>query len=586
MSEDQPTERARALRSIPILTGLVGAVLLAGGVVLALYSQFVAAPIPVPFHGDFTETADFPFRLVRAALVVAGAAALIGAVVLVLGRRGDERAASVGAGGALAILFVLGGGLWFAVAADIPSTYQRLTSDFVVTPRASSAIAALALAISGALLTFVFVVQPTGPVPRWWALAAALVVGVIPVLGAAGFAVRFGDDSVSSDHLTAEAAPEIAAPAVLGSEKFRLQIPADPDLGHRILVTRSGFVVATPAGLAHYDGATGTERWRYLRGNISTDSVWNRLDDTTYLRAEDVVLTKWRNIGWMAFDAATGELLWTGEDFADDPRSTTGGHLLATISSETGRVTRYDARTGREMWSIAGESAKCTAAPSQVGTTMTAIYRVARCGDGEAATVVVTAFDPMSGEVRDTRSFPTPAAVRAMSTGVRVFDSGFVWVECHREGAVDTEIFLPPNVPLSAAIVDSSREYSDLEEADSTSALVSSDNSDPNAGLGDRWEVLSAVGEVLWTELEMTTPATGAMYVEDRAELLADRVVVLILDDGFELRSWDRSTGREGPAVPITIGPDGDPRVTTTSGSLIVIASDRNGRGSEIIGFG
>ncbi|MEV0684341.1 PQQ-binding-like beta-propeller repeat protein [Nocardia sp. NPDC050378] len=586
MSGDQTTERARVLRSIPILAGLIGAVLLAGGVVLALYSQFVAAPIPVPFNGDFSETTDFPFRLVVGALVVAGAAALTGAVVLVLGRRGDERATSVGAGGVLAILFVLGGGLWFAVAADIPSTYQRLTSDFVVTPRASSAIAALALAISGALLIFVFVVKPTGPVPRWWALTAALVIGVIPVLGAAGFAVRFGDDSVSSDHVTAEAAPEIAAPAVLGPEKFRLQIPADPDLGHRILVARSGVVVATPAGLTQYDGATGTERWRYLRRDISTDSVWNRLEDTTYLRAEDVVLTKWRNIGWMAFDAATGELLWTGGDFASDPRSTTGGHLLATVSSTTGQVTRYDARTGREMWRTAGEPAECTAGAPQIATTMTAIYRVARCGDGEAATVVVTAFDPVSGEVRDTRSFPTPGAVRAMNAGVRVFDSGFVWVQCHQEGAVDTAIFLPPNQPLSSVIVDSGHKYSDVEEADSTAALVSSDNSDPRAGLGDRWEVLSAVGEGSWTELEMTTPAIGAMYVEDRAELLTDRVVVLTLDDEFKLRSWDRSTGREGPAVPVAIGPDGNPRVATTSGSLIVIASDRNGRGSEIIGFG
>ncbi|MEV0435614.1 PQQ-binding-like beta-propeller repeat protein [Nocardia sp. NPDC050413] len=583
MSGDQTTERARVLRSIPILAGLVGAVLLAVGVVLALYSQFVAAPIPVPLNGDFSETTDFPFRLIRGSLVVAGAAALTGAVVFALGRRGDERAASVGAGGVLAILFVLGGGLWFAVAADIPSTYQRLTSDFVVTPRASSAIASLALAISGALLIFVFVVKPTGPVPRWRALVAALVVGVVPVLGAAGVAVRFGDDSVASDHVTAEAAPEAGAPAVLGSEKFRLQIPADPDLGHRILVTRSGFVAVTPAGITQYDGATGTERWHYRRSDISTDRVWNRLEDTTYLRAEDVVLTKWRNIGWMAFDAATGELLWTGGDFASDPRSTAGGHLLVTVSSETGSVTRYDARTGREMWRIAGESAKCTAAPSQVATTMTAIYRVARCGDGEAATVVVTAFDPMSGEVRDTRSFSTPGAVRAMRTGVRVFDSGFVWVECHGEEAVETEIFLPPNQPLSSAIVDSSRKYSDVEEADSTAALVSSENS---ALLGDRWEVLSAVGEIRWTELEMTAPATGTMSVEDRTELLTDQAVMLTYDDGYKLRTWDRSTGREGRAVPVALGPHGDPRVATTSGSVLMIATDRKGHKSEIIGFG
>ncbi|WP_181700872.1 PQQ-binding-like beta-propeller repeat protein [Nocardia sp. GTS18] len=583
MSEDQPTERARALRSIPILAGLVGAVLLAGGVALALYSQFVAAPIPVPFNGDFSETADFPFRLIRGTLVVAGAAALTGAVVFALGRRGDERAASVGAGGVLAILFVLGGGLWFAVAADIPSTYQRLTSDFVVTPRASSAIASLALAISGALLIFVFVVKPTGPAPRWWALVAALVVGVIPVLGAAGGAVRFGDDSVAGDHVTAAAAPEAAAPAVLGSEKFRLQIPAEPDLGHRILVTRSGFVVATPAGLTQYDGATGTERWHYRRSDISTDSVWHAYDQTIYLRAEDVVLTNWANIGWLAFDAATGELLWTGGDFARDSRSVAEGHLLATASDSLGRVTRYDARTGREMWRIPGESDACTARPPHVATTTTAIYRVVMCDAGGDATVVVTAFDPMSGEVRDQRSFPTPGAKQDFDIDVRVFDSGVVWVKRWREGA-DTEIFVRPDQPLTSSVVVSTRDDSDVDVADSTAALVSY-NPD-RQGLRELWAAQSTADAAMSTELEMSTPQDRRVLHDKRSALLTDQIVMLNWDDGYKLRTWDRSTGRESRAVLVAAGPYADPWVATTSGSLLVISTDRQSNDSEVIGFG
>ncbi|MEV6213858.1 PQQ-binding-like beta-propeller repeat protein [Nocardia sp. NPDC051833] len=582
MSDDQSTVPARS--PWPVLAGLAGAVLVAGGIALALYSQFVAAPIPVPVDHRYAEAGDFPFRLVRGTLILAGAAVLIGAVVLVRGRRGDERAAGFTAGGVLALLAVLIGGGVFAVTAHIPSTYQRLTSVFVLTPRVSSAIAALALVLIGALLAFAFVATPTAPMPRRSALAAAVVVGLLPVFCAAGIAVRLGDDTAAVDHVTADPGSQTAVPAVpaaLGPERFRLRIPADPSHPNRTLVTRTGFVVSTPDGIAVYDGVTGAERWHYRRSGIAPDKVWNRHAETLSLRGEDVVLTAWNKRGWMAFDAATGDLLWTDGDFSRDSRSTIGGPLLATVSS-SGRVTRYDARTGNALWTSPAEPAGCAATERHVGTTTTAIYRAATCGAGDSAALVVTAFDPPSGAVRDQRTVAAPGLRPTDLVEVQTFRSGFVWVMCRRDDG-DIDLFLPPNQPLTAAVVDSSRKNSDVRAADSAALIRSYDPDGPT--LPDRWEILPAADGAGSTRLDMsaTDSRPGS---DDATALLADQVVALTWDNGYKLRTWDRSTGSAGPVLPVDIAPGTrNLRFTTVAGALLLIATDAKYRDIEVIGF-
>ncbi|MFE6920857.1 PQQ-binding-like beta-propeller repeat protein [Nocardia sp. NPDC057663] len=596
MSDDQSTEHARSQGPWPMVAGLAGAVLVAGGVVLALYSQFVAAPIPVPFD-SYAETGDFPARLVRGTLIFAGAIVLIGAVVLVRGRRGDERGAGITASGVLALLAVLIGGIVFAVTAHIPSTYQRLTSVFVVTPRVPSAIAALTLAVLGAVLIFVHVATPTAAAPRRSALAAALVVGIVPVLGAAGIAVRLGDDTAATDHATADPGPDAAVPAVLGPERFRLQLPAArSNKDTRIVFTGTGFVVSTRVGITLYDGVTGAERWHYRRLGVSADNVENVPNETRAFPGENVVLTYWAKRGWMAFDSVTGELLWTEGDFtresnviirgylSDFTRANdviVRGHLLATTSAR-GTVTRYDARTGRSMWTTPTEPSDCASTSERVVASMTTIYRAATCGAGETATVAVTAFDPQSGEVRDRRGLPTPRVESSADIEVRVLDSGFVWMTCRHDGA-GTELLLPPNAPLSSAIVDSRRDDLRVHAADND-VLVSSANPGGYM-LPDRWEVLSAAeGES--TELDMTTPDGRAQYAE-AAALLADQIVAITLDGGYTLRTWDRSTGRAGPVLPVTLAQGTRSlRFTTTAGSPVLIATDREHRNIEVIGFG
>ncbi|MEV0059946.1 PQQ-binding-like beta-propeller repeat protein [Nocardia sp. NPDC050718] len=580
MSDDQSTVPARS--PWPVLAGLAGAVLVAGGIALALYSQFAAAPIPVP-SDDYAETGDFPRRLVLGALVFAGAVVLLGLVVLVRRRRGDERAADFTAGGVLALLAVLIGGVVFAVTAHIPSTYERLTSVFVVTPRVPAAIAGLVLVLLGAVLIFVLVATPTAPVPGRSALAVALVVGIVPVLGAAGVALRLGDDSSSIDHVTTDPGSDTAAPAALGPEKFRFRLPFSrfPE-DTRIVFTGTGFVVSTRDGVTSYDGVTGAERWHYRRLGVRSDNVGNLPQKTMAVRGENVVLTYWEKRGWMAFDSVTGDKLWTETAFTRDSDFTVRGHLLATTTAR-GTVTRYDARTGRSQWTTPAETAGCTATSQRVVATVTAIYRAATCGTGDTATVAVTVFDPQSGEVRDKRSFPTPYVRSSGSPQVRVLDSGFVWITCVQDGA-DTELFLPPNAALTSTIVDSSRTDVEVRAADND-ALISSRHPD-GYPLPDRWEVLSAADGAGSTELDMSLLDRGARYPA-AAALLADQVIMLTSDDSYTLRTWDRQTGRAGSVVPISVAPETrSVRLTTAAGSLLLIASDNENRDIEVIGFG
>ncbi|MFD6221362.1 outer membrane protein assembly factor BamB family protein [Nocardia asteroides] len=581
MSDDQSTERARPQKPWPIVAGVIGAVLLAGGVALALYSQFVAVPIPVPAGDKYAETVDFPVHLVRGTLILAGAVVVIGALVLLLGRRDDERARSITAGGVLALLAALIGGVVLAVTAHIPSTYQRLTSIFVVTPRVPSAIAALTLVLLGGVLVFVLVATPTASAPRRPALAAAVVVGIVPALGVTGVAIQLGDDTSSIDHVTAAPGWAAAAPTVLGPERFRLPLPVEAQTKSPIVFTGTGFAVSTRDGITLYDGATGAERWHYRRLGVRADSVGNVPADTIALRGENAVLTYWEKRGWMAFDTVTGEILWTAADLLPDRDDFVRGNLLATTSAR-GTVTRYDARTGRKLWTTPSESPDCASAGLRVVATMTVIYRAATCGAGATATVVVTAFDPQSGEIREQRRFPTPLGKFPGSVEVQVFDSGFVWMTCLHD-TDRTELLLPPNAPLASAIVDTSRGSLSVLAADDD-VLISSLGS----GTAHRpWEILSAVDGTTSAELDRAAADERAQDLY-AAAMLADQIVTVNRQENvYTLSTWDRRTGLPGRTREVTVPPaTAAVRFTTVAGSLVLIATDSKYRDIEIIGFG
>ncbi|GEM31881.1 hypothetical protein NN3_28880 [Nocardia neocaledoniensis NBRC 108232] len=588
MSSDPSIDRARSRSPLPILAGVVGAVLLVGGVALALYSQFFAAPIPVPFDDDYPKARDFPFHLVRGTLLLAGTVALIGAVVLgaaVLNRRHrvDERTTGITAGGVLAMVAVLIGGIAFAVTAHIPSTYQRLTSTFAVTPRVPSAIAALVLVLLGAALVFVLVATPTVARPRVAALATAVVVGVVPVLGAAGIAARLGDDTTSIDRATAGPGQETAAPAVLGPERFRLRLPVDPDQPNaRIITTGNGFVVSTRDGVTSHDGATGTERWHYRRLGVRSDNVGNVPKETVALRGENAVLTYWEKRGWLAFDTVTGELLWTATDLpADDRGSIVRGNLLAFVS-HYGTVTRVDARTGRTLWTSPQESSACAGTVQHVVATMTAIYRVASCGHGDETAVAVTELDAESGEILGWRAFPAPSRRLPCYVEVQVLDSGYVWTTCRHDGGV-TDVLLSPSAPLASALVVSSEGHSGVLAAGNDILASPSLPGDPVR----RWEILSAADGTRTAELDRASVEEHARFTYATA-VLADQVVTVTRQhNAYTLRTWDKRTGLPGPAQPVTVPSETAAlRWTTLGGSLVLIATDRDYREIEVIGFG
>ncbi|MGW5438848.1 outer membrane protein assembly factor BamB family protein [Nocardia asteroides] len=604
---------------------MTGAVLLTGGVALAVYSQFVATPIPVPFD-SYAETGSFPSRLAYGAIAFAAAFTVIGAVVLVRGRRGGEHSTT---GGALTLAGVLIVGIGFAVTSRIPSMYQHLTTEFVATPRVPAAVAALGIVLLGSALVLVAGVlrrlaarqsegvgrptgghgvtiadagpgqppgwpargsavrphrhvevgadQPATTLPRWQAMAVALLAGTVPVLGATGIAVALGDDTGAVDHVTATRSSDSAVPATLGPEKFRLQLPVTTGLGARVLPAGTGFLVSTSAGITLHDGATGAERWHYRRIGSAVDNVPAK---TLSLRGEDVVLTYWSKRGWMAFDAFTGELLWTESDFTRDWNFTVHGHVLATVS-ERGEVTRYDARTGHRMWASPFESAGCISTSRQVVATMTSIHRVAICRAGDAQTVVVTAYDRQSGEICDQRVFPTPPLRPVDPADVHVFDSGAVWIHGQHDDAV-TELFLPPDRPLISTVLDSIHTGTRVYAAD-TDFLVRSDGVYPQAP--SRWEILSAADGTGPTPLDMTAPDQPRPSIR-AAAMLADQIVAATGHDGYGLRTWDR-TGRAAQLRPVTVTPEARYlRFATVPGALLLIAMDHDREDIEIIGFG
>ncbi|MFI8973045.1 PQQ-binding-like beta-propeller repeat protein [Nocardia asteroides] len=619
MSDDQSTDHARPLPPWPILVGLAGAVLLTGGIALALYSQFVATPIPVPFD-SYPETSTFPSRLAYGAVVFAAVFTVIGAVALVRGRRNGEHSTT---GGALTLAGVLIVGIGFAVTSHIPSTYQHLTTEFVATPRVPAAVAALALVLLGSALMLVGGVlrhitahtsegvgRPTdghgveiaGPrpgrphhqvevdadrpaadaesttLPRWPAMAMAVLVGAVPVLAAAGLAVALGDDTGAVDHVTAARGSDSAVPTTLGPEKFRLQLPVTAYQDTRVLPAGAGFLVSTSTGVTLHDGATGAERWHYRRIGSAVDNV---PAETISLRGEDVVLTYWVQRGWMAFDAFTGELLWTESDFTRDRNFTVRGHVLATASSR-GEVTRYDARTGRILWTSPFESAGCTSTSRRVVATMVSIYRVAVCRDRDAQAIVVIVYDRQSGEVRDQRRFPTPPLRPEDPADVDVFDSGAIWIHGWHEEAV-TELFVPPDRPLASTVLDSIHTGAFVRAAD-TDFLVRSDV-DGHA-VPSRWEILSAADGAAPIPLDMTTP-DGSRSSVHAAALLADQIVAATSPDSYTLRTWDRSTGHPEASRPVTVASNTEMlRWATVPGALLLIATDHDRNDVEIIGFG
>ncbi|MFI1919186.1 PQQ-binding-like beta-propeller repeat protein [Nocardia sp. NPDC020380] len=410
--------------------GALGTGLIIGGTGLAVFSRFFATRghFGQQFEGndlfgsyshlDVSGTPD----LLGATGFALGAALLLALVVVVV--RARYRVSVYGEWAPMVIIAVAAGLSVLPIMAGrahLPGIWRQVRTDYPLSQQLPTAVGAGVLIVVGTVLTLAVVVRPRLlRVWSWPALSVPLLAGVVVAAGTGVAAIETGDDARHIDQVTAAAEPVAAVPDRLGGERYRLSvpIPADSwsDRTDTVLAAGPGFVVFDAAGVTAYDGATGAPRWHYLRththGPDRAPGVPLQSWSAQSLDDGSVVLARWEQLGWTAFDAMTGRILWRDTDYTRDidsaPNGTDAGQLYESRStpgylmlSDGEHIARYDARTGARMWSVPTAQLGCTGAYQVPEVTRTAIYRAAVCSQGVRGekTVVLTALDPGDGKV-------------------------------------------------------------------------------------------------------------------------------------------------------------------------------------------
>ncbi|NNH72311.1 PQQ-binding-like beta-propeller repeat protein [Nocardia uniformis] len=410
--------------------------LLVGAVALGLYSLFIATTVPL--SDSHLRNGGVTWRLeeVGGIVVVAGGLLLVlTAVAFWRGRRStgttdpEGKFENFATGTVVVTVMALA---FIAFDARIPTIFADIRSDYPYFSRLPTAVAAFVLVAAGALLVLGLLPRMTNAaLVGYRPVATAVVVG-LGLSTAVGFAaVRAGDDSVNLDHATATAADPLPTPDRLGPERYRVVIPPtekDPDrfitsstqVAPNIVRAGTGFVIGTRDGLTAYDGNTGRERWHYRR--LPRDGELRLPYAANSLRSLDngtVVLAVWRGIGYRAFDAITGELLWTESEFTRDNSaidwSTSSHHRngslpgLLILASET-RIARYDARTGTREWISDIDGGECPGFDrnrwnphSDDAHTANAVYRLLHCERDDQSWIQIQALDTGTGAAIGTR---------------------------------------------------------------------------------------------------------------------------------------------------------------------------------------
>ncbi|MFE1591968.1 PQQ-binding-like beta-propeller repeat protein [Nocardia sp. NPDC058705] len=390
-----------------VAAAILGTTVLVGGVGLGSYSLFFAA------HNPFEPNISSYDPIAEQLGVFANAFGVVVLLVLAVAMRWSVSLRAMGAGNPPVVIMAAVVTVEILISADreIPSTVDRIFGYYVAYPQLPTAVVAWYLIVLGSVLVLaVSFAPPSHRVLPIRAGATSAAVGMLVCAAATGFALRAGDDTRFIDHSTAIRTPTASTPDRLGVERFRVDL-----IDSRwVVVGGNGFIVGSREGLTAYDGATGTPRWHYLRPKAADHGVRHNPDYMQSIPSENVVVTYWNNLGWMAFDASTGETLWTDSEFARDAGQqdrfrTTNDPLPSLLIRETGHTfVRYEARTGRRMWSPSDETSCRDAAP-RIAVTVRAIYQVSMCGGSLAEESRVIAFDPATGETISRRDIPHPA---------------------------------------------------------------------------------------------------------------------------------------------------------------------------------
>lgn len=587
----------RVVRAV-VGAGAVGAGLALGGVVLGLYSRFMAETVAYDevrlrgrdwFGAFHEETAAGLAERFGLAAVLLGV--IVVAVCWAIGvwRHVDSYQSSVlavvGFIAVLAVILVLAG---LIAAGHLPGIYTQIRFEYPYFPRLPTAAAASVLVLAGALLVLGSTLIPNpATLLRRRALVAAAVGGLVISAGTAVLAVRAGDDRPNIDHVTASAVEILSAPQHLGTERYRAQFVNGPyERLPDIVAAGAGFVVAELDGLTAYDGRTGTQRWHYRRPDFRRGDEYGVVyRPETLLSVADgrVVLANWDHLGWRAFDAVTGEKLWTETDFTRDrrarmsvPRSRNPSGFL--ILSNESRIARYDARTGSRMWSADFDAKGCDSTGVTALLTDHTIYRVADCAPDKTHTLTVSALDPLAGAVSGIRELARTdgriTSRRQTLANTLLISWGFPATDRAREAIV----LRGPDQLHTAAVTEPRDESYVAAEPNGPDVLVEPygarwpqvvdiDSGAVRFETSDLhyWDTVGSQAEFLSAEIVQSNPSSGK--------------------SGFMLRSWSRADGAPAATRHVTSG-DGrcySGELLPVSGALLALC--RTLYTTEIVGF-
>ncbi|GEM31894.1 hypothetical protein NN3_29010 [Nocardia neocaledoniensis NBRC 108232] len=395
---------------------ILGVVLLTGGIALGLHSLVFAAGNPVEIQPRIA--GDIADELGVFAIVLGVAALLALAGALRWSR--SLQAAGFGNVPTVAMHLIVVAEFVISVKLDIRDTVMRTLEHYSRFPQLPVAVAAWILTVVGTVLVLgaSFAPPVRGALSRRSGATMAMI-GVLVCAIATGIAVRAGDDSRFIDHRTAPPAAAAPVPSRLGTEQFRLELPSSAT----VVAGGPGFLVGTDTGITAYDGVTGEPRWHHLRPGAHEQGVRLDVRSLAVIGPENVAISYWNRLGWKAFDASTGEVLWTSTDFSHG-ESTELGTVEPDVSlpmltwRDGGALIRYDARTGRRMWSAPRVPVDCAKGQSTTAITSTAVYQVMLCGTGSTTTTAIRALDALTGTPIAQRDLAVPDARRVPEVSV------------------------------------------------------------------------------------------------------------------------------------------------------------------------
>lgn len=314
------------------------------------------------------------------------------------------RWASVGVVAVCALVFLA------AFSTGVLGYFRHVMGEGPITAALPAAIGAWVLAMTGAVAT-VF----AGFGLPWWTrrVKSALVVGAVAavvVSGAVAIAAGFaGNDARFIDATTANQVDVPPYPTALGQHKFTVKLPgARPTFDERnyeIWPAGPGFVVSYADAVTAY-GADGNERWHYRRTGPAESAMSARVYDqgATVVVADFGAAPARSESVLVGIDAITGQRLWTRRDarltsaFLAESGLYDADPFLVDRTDET--WTRFDARTGEAMWSVANPRGDCSEQrAADTGNRLTSLLWCERETEGHRVVDHrILAADPRNGE--------------------------------------------------------------------------------------------------------------------------------------------------------------------------------------------